>query len=63
MHVEDKRGELVMKITGEVILQIRMKYHLTQQALADRIGGSKTTIYRWEKGRKKSAGLTDATSF
>ncbi len=36
-------------MTGTEIKRIRVRLGLTQQQLADRIGTTKNTVYRWEK--------------
>ena len=38
---------------GECVKNIRQQLNLSQQALADRLGVSFSTINRWENGRHK----------
>lgn len=40
----------------EEIKQIRLAAGLTQEALAAKVGVTASTVYRWEKGRKKPQG-------
>ncbi len=44
-------------MTGKEIKELRKKYKLTQQALADKLGVHQVTVAEWEAGRKRPSNL------
>ena len=44
-------------MTGKDIKELRKKYKLTQQQLADKLGVHQVTVAEWEAGRKKPSNL------
>lgn len=38
---------------GQSIKALRWRYRLTQRQLAEQLGVTSTTVYRWEKGLSK----------
>ncbi len=42
---------------AEDIKKLRAKLHLTQQAMADKLGVARSTVARWEAGDKRPSQL------